>query len=671
MKRQRLYALLRVVLLTVLGQFMALKTMAAPACVDLFARLSESQRLTDKEVNSPSRQAWIREQNANTNAKLKESPNKKNIEAWMRDYFKEGDSTTQEVLADKSELVLETGALGKPDRMILKKDNREESLFSTFDIRKNGSVRLIDFKMSPDEKLVALVLAEKGSLDRFSVFIYDLEKRAFFADSKPVRTSDESISWDERKLIFEYGSRMYLDTMVPGSEPVKLDYGFQAKVGNYILGWKDGYFLRRNGFDFKLSSSEKTEIIGNDTEHVFLKVADGDDATKIVQLKRKLDDAENKEETLATFSNTVVRRIKTRKAFLVVMHAMGAKQTVSIIAKSGQRLADIELPTGTSAAYVLPGETEKKLAVYLKSPVQEKIKFTYDIEKKEFEIGADEVRRQMLTKENREFESKIEMTKSADGTEIPVRLTYLKKLKRDGSAPAFMKVYGGFAKSSGFYPSYDGLMLDFMERGGIVVDAAIRGGNEFGEAWHTAAMKENKRRTIEDVIATSKFLARNKYSRPEKVILTGTSNGGFVVAASGLLGPENFGLVIPVNGVDDMLEKDSLDSEFGGWAGEFGDATDADAGDYLSLISPVELAAKGKRIPQFLIINGQNDSRVNPAHSFKLQAALEKYHPGSSTLAALKNSGHHNQSVENAGLIGWRVNVVIWTQIYDLLGWRR
>jgi len=137
--------------------------------------------------------------------------------------------------------------------------------------------------------------------------------------------------------------------------------------------------------------------------------------------------------------------------------------------------------------------------------------------------------------------------------------------------------------------------------------------------------------------------------------------------ASASLSPKSFGMVIPENGVLDLLAKDRLDARYDGWSFEYGSTKESADLTHLKKYSPVENASTLKDGPFVLVVNGANDSRVNSAHSYKLQAALQSA-GASSLLISLKNSGHRVSVYGSVNTIAWRANSQVWSLIYDHIG---
>ncbi len=249
-----------------------------------------------------------------------------------------------------------------------------------------------------------------------------------------------------------------------------------------------------------------------------------------------------------------------------------------------------------------------------------------------------------------------------------MRVTHLKNLKKDGNRPVLIEVYGGFGLDGRIDSTISKTELRFLSKGGIFAAPALRGGGESDGNWRQQAQLSGKHFTMDDLKASADWFTQG-WSKSNLIITTGTSNGGLTVASAGLQFPTHFGLVIPIGGVHDLLHKEMLDPKFDeGWKSEYGDSRVDWSRPYLTLLSPVELARLGK-MPNFLIISGQADSRVNPLHSDHLYQALKKEQPKDKfvKMIQLKNSGHWLASTSYQDIVAWRTNVAKWTTIFDYL----
>jgi prolyl oligopeptidase len=209
---------------------------------------------------------------------------------------------------------------------------------------------------------------------------------------------------------------------------------------------------------------------------------------------------------------------------------------------------------------------------------------------------------------------------SKDGTKVPLFVTARKGLVRDGSHPTMVYGYGGFAVS--LLPGYRPDVPAWLERGGIWVTVSMRGGAEYGEAWHRAGMLERKQNVFDDFIAALEFLVRERFTSPERLGIVGDSNGGLLVGAVMEQRPDLMAVALPGVGVMDMLRFDQFT---GGRlrTTEYGSASNPQQFPFLFTYSPLHNVKKGTCYPATLITTADHDDRVVPSHSFKFAAALQ------------------------------------------------
>ncbi len=218
------------------------------------------------------------------------------------------------------------------------------------------------------------------------------------------------------------------------------------------------------------------------------------------------------------------------------------------------------------------------------------------------------------------YESHQVFYHSKDGTRVPMFITHKKGIKLDGNNPTYLYGYGGFNIS--LTPSFSVSQLVWMEYGGILAIANLRGGGEYGEEWHQAGTKLNKQNVFDDFIAAAEWLIANQYTCREKLAIGGGSNGGLLVAACLTQRPDLFAAVLPAVGVLDMLRFHKFTIGWA-WCSEYGSPENPEEFKALYAYSPLHNLKPGTHYPATLITTADHDDRVVPAHSFKFAAALQ------------------------------------------------
>jgi prolyl oligopeptidase len=209
---------------------------------------------------------------------------------------------------------------------------------------------------------------------------------------------------------------------------------------------------------------------------------------------------------------------------------------------------------------------------------------------------------------------------SKDGTRIPMFLIHGKGIKLDGTKPTLLTGYGGFVVS--LTPSFSADAILWAEHGGVYAQVNLRGGGEFGEAWHRAGMLEKKQNVFDDFIAASEWLIHNKYTQPSKLAVLGGSNGGLLVGAALTQRPDLYRAVVCWHPLLDMLRYDQfMEAQF--WVSEFGSAKDPKQFQWLYAYSPYEHVKPGTKYPAVLFMTGDGDTRVAPLHARKMAALLQ------------------------------------------------
>jgi prolyl oligopeptidase len=255
---------------------------------------------------------------------------------------------------------------------------------------------------------------------------------------------------------------------------------------------------------------------------------------------------------------------------------------------------------------------------------------------------------------------------SRDGTRVPMTIVTRKGTPRDGRNPTLLYGYGGYGIS--MQPHFSAMLHAWLERGGVYAEANLRGGDEFGEAWHAAGKLTRKQNVFDDFEACTRYLIAERYAAASTLAIEGGSNGGLLMGAALTQHPDLFRAVVSHVGIYDMLRSELWpNGAFN--VTEFGSVKDPEQFKALFAYSPYHHVVDGTRYPAVLLLSGTNDARVNPADSRKLaarlQAASSADHP---ILLRISGSGHGfgtsltdslAQQADRLAFLFWQLGVTV------------
>ncbi|MDX5325619.1 MAG: prolyl oligopeptidase family serine peptidase [Bacteroidota bacterium] len=284
---------------------------------------------------------------------------------------------------------------------------------------------------------------------------------------------------------------------------------------------------------------------------------------------------------------------------------------------TGRLTREVELPgVGTAGGF---GGREEDTTMYFTftNYITPPTIFKYDVTSGNYEVYKESE----VDFDGSEYESKQVFYKSKDGTKVPMIITYKKGTELNGKNPTLLYGYGGFNIS--LRPGFSTTRIPWLEQGGVYAVANLRGGGEYGEEWHVAGTKTKKQNVFDDFIAAAEYLIAEGYTSSDYLAINGGSNGGLLVGATMTQRPELMRVAIPEVGVLDMLRYHTFTAG-AGWAFDYGTAEDSEEMfKYLYGYSPVHNLKTGTCYPATMVMTGDHDDRVVPAHSFKFAAALQ------------------------------------------------
>ncbi len=331
----------------------------------------------------------------------------------------------------------------------------------------------------------------------------------------------------------------------------------------------------------------------------------------------------------------VLRGVSLAGDKIIASYMKNVQSKLEVYDLEGKYLYDIELPGIGIASF--SGDRDENTAFFSFSS------YTYPTTIFKYDVAANTS--EVFFKPETQFNSEDYVTeqkffKSKDGTEVPMFITYKKGTQLDGSNPTFLYGYGGFNIS--ITPRFSVVNTVFLEQGGIYAVVNLRGGSEFGEAWHKAGWRMNKQNVFDDFIGAAEYLIANKYTSSDKLAVHGRSNGGLLAGAVMTQRPDLMKVALPGVGVLDMLRYHKFTIGWA-WAGEYMSSEDSvTAFNYLRAYSPLHNVKEGVEYPATMVTTADHDDRVVPAHSFKFISELQSKHAGANPVLIRVdvNAGH-------------------------------
>ncbi|NVN79936.1 MULTISPECIES: prolyl oligopeptidase family protein [unclassified Vibrio] len=532
----------------------------------------------------------------------------------------------------------------------------------------DGTTSLGSVSFSKDYSLVAYSISEGGS-DWRKIFVIDTEtkqqleteitdakftgiswlgNRGFYYSSydKP-DGSELSARTEQHKLYFhELGTEQASDKVIFGAsnaEQHRYVSGYTTEDDRYliILGKESTSGNRLFYIDLKSSEQSLNTLIDHVDSDTYL--IDNQDETFI--LYTNLDAPNGKVVSFDTgtqqWRDIIPEKpqpldISTGGGYLFAHYMVDVVSKIEQLDYQGNLVREIHL-LGLGTANGLGGKKEQTQLYYtFTNYVTPPTIFSFDIES-----GSSEVyQRSESPFESDKFESKQVFYTSKDGTQVPMLISYKKGLKLDGNNPTMLYAYGGFNVS--LTPSFSGTVGSWLELGGVYAVPNLRGGGEYGKAWHKAGTQQQKQNVFDDFIAAAEFLISENYTSSDKLAIRGGSNGGLLVGACMTQRPELFQVALPAVGVLDMLRYHTFTSGEG-WAYDYGtSAQNKEMFEYLLGYSPVHNVVRGVDYPATLVTTADHDDRVVPAHSYKFIAELQDKHEGGAPVMIRidVNAGH-------------------------------
>ena len=617
-----------------------------------------------EDANSAETKSWVDAQNKVTQAYLAQIPQREAIrqrltQLWNYERYsvpeKEGGRyfyTRNDGLQNQSVLYT-LKKLGDTPRVLLDPNT----------LAADGTVALAGAEVSPDGKLLAYSIAASGSdwneikvrdietgkdLEdhikwvKFSSTAWTKDGKGFFYsryDEPKEATKLADVNYFQKLYFHRIGTPQSADTLVY-DRPDQKEWGFGGQTtddGRYLVitttkGTAPKYRISYK--DLSKPDSKVVDLIDNfdagyefidNIGSVFYFSTDRNAPRKrIVAIDVAKPLETNWKEIVAESSDTLVGADIVNQQ-LVLEYLKDARSVVRVVDLKGKTVREIALP-GIGSVGGLQGK---------KDDTETFFSFTgyttpTTIYRLNLKDGKSSVFRQpKVAFDPADYETRQQFYTSRDGTKVPMFIVSKKGLKLDGSNPTYLYGYGGFNIS--LTPAFSPANLAWMEMGGVYVVANLRGGGEYGEAWHQAGTRLQKQNVFDDFIGAAEWLVSNKVTSPQKLAIGGGSNGGLLVGAAMTQRPDLFGAALPAVGVMDMLRFHKFTIGWA-WTSDYGSSENADEFKALVKYSPLHNLKPCTCYPATLVTTADHDDRVVPAHSFKYAAAAQAAQGGSAPI---------------------------------------
>ena len=306
---------------------------------------------------------------------------------------------------------------------------------------------------------------------------------------------------------------------------------------------------------------------------------------------------------------------------LVVRLMQDARSLVEVRELDGRLVRTVDLPgIGTARGFQGRADDPETFFAYSSFHVPETI-YRYDVRTGE----RAQFKQAEVAFESGDYAVEQVFFRSKDGTRVPMFLAHRRDVTPNGDRPVLLYGYGGFNIPQ--TPAFSITRLAWMELGGVLAVANLRGGGEYGEEWHAAGTKLRKQNVFDDFIAAAEHLVASGWTTPARLAAMGGSNGGLLVGAAVNQRPDLFAAALPAVGVMDMLRFHHFTAgRF--WVDDYGSAADPEEFRALLAYSPYHNVRRGTRYPAVLATTADRDDRVVPGHSFKYMAALQAAQAG-------------------------------------------
>lgn len=389
--------------------------------------------------------------------------------------------------------------------------------------------------------------------------------------------------------------------------------------------WSTGDFYSNTISIRKIGSSDKPRVIYSSEKYKSNPEFRGNtiywfsnhEAPNFYIATSTLDNPEFEKATvLVPEGKTVIEGFDVTSTYLLVQDKKDVMSRIMVHDLNGAFIKELTLPEFGNVASMSYDRDEDIVYVSISSFTATQKIYKLDGKKLTWEFYYQDA----IPMDLSDIHASLEFVESKDGVKIPLFIVHKKDIKKDGNNPVLITGYGGF--NIGMSPEFVGYNASFLKRGGIYVRVGLRGGNEYGEAWHLDGMLKKKQHTFDDMIAATEWLITNKYSNSNRIVARGGSNGGLLMGAIATQRPDLYRAIICQVPLLDMIRYHKFRiARY--WIPEYGDPDKAEDFGTLVQYSPYHNIKAGVPLPEMLVSVGEFDMRVDPLHGKKFVAIAQ------------------------------------------------
>jgi prolyl oligopeptidase len=411
------------------------------------------------------------------------------------------------------------------------------------------------------------------------------------------------------------------------------DFGFKQQVS--VLDLENPHEPSFDGPLVALNEERDStnDFIGNVGSTLYLKTSRGASNSRVVAIE--LNDSMNWR-TILPETEHLLEHALLVGGHIVAAYRRDVMSALEVYDLDGAKVRDVSLPAPGSAFWLSGTPESHTLTFTFDAYAHPPANYRHDV----YTGETTRLAARDIGMELDDYVSRQVFYTSKDGTRVPMFITHRTDLALDGAAPTILHGYG--ASGAIIDPIFQDDWFAWIEAGGVLAVASVRGGGEYGEVWHQAGMLANKQNTFDDFISAAEYLIHEGYTGPGSLAISGHSNGGLLVGAVMTQRPELFAAAMPVAGVLDALRFPSLTAG-PRWAKDMGDPTIPEQFKWLYDWSPLQHLRSGTCYPSTLIMTAANDDLVHPSQSYKFAAGLQAAQScARPTLVRVYPSGGHN-----------------------------